>query len=506
MAGPTLERAADAAILATLTWPAWASCTSVSFWRAFPGLAWRLLAGLTLCLIAAGGVSAIAPLWLLRLMVVVALGALVGLHWHARAARGRARHWPPGSLRPLPLGPWFERDFFLDASRRFGSVFKTSQFLRPMACMVGLPEGLAFLKTHEASLASPPMGFGRFIPGGFLRHMPPERHAAAKDVLRRAIAREVYQPFEPVFRDIFRTMAAGIVTEGSLSNGASVPPRRHVQRAMFPLWTTLFFDIEAGTPGVERLKALYRILDIRNPTGASDEAIHGAVAEICRTVTDRLPRDAAAADGAPRSFLEALWRQSPELVDDPSIITNLIYMMHTTWSDMSGLLVWLLRMMTEHETWTARLRDCAAANSHDGASLYARFVMETLRFEQSEHLYRVAAKEIRHNDVVIPSGWLVRVCLRESHQDPAVFDDPARFNPDRFLHRVYSRQEYAPFGGGQKYACLGEGLAALVGRTVVEELSRGFTWRTMTDGPHEYSAWRHWRPSSNWRILVASRP
>ena len=57
MAGPTLERAADAAILATLTWPAWASCTSVSFWRAFPGLAWRLLAVLTLYLIAAGGVS-----------------------------------------------------------------------------------------------------------------------------------------------------------------------------------------------------------------------------------------------------------------------------------------------------------------------------------------------------------------------------------------------------------------------------------------------------------------
>ena len=128
--------------------------------------------------------------------------------------------------------------------------------------------------------------------------MPPERHAAAKDVLRRAIAREVYQPFEPVFRDIFRTMAAGMVTEGSLSNGASVPPRRHVQRAMFPLWTTLFFDIEAGTPGVERLKALYRILDIRNPTGASDEAIHGAVAEICRTVTDRLPRDAASRNDA----------------------------------------------------------------------------------------------------------------------------------------------------------------------------------------------------------------
>ena len=436
MTGQTLERAADAAILATMTWPAWASCTSVSFWRAFPGLAWRLLAVLTLCLIAAGGVAAVAPLWLLRTMAVVSLGVLIGLHWHARAARGRARSWPPGSLRPLPLGPWFERDFFLDGSRRFGSVFKTSQFFRPMACLVGLAEGLAFMKTHEASLASPAMGFGRFIPGGFLRHMPPERHSAAKDAFRQAIAREVYQPFEPIFRDTFRAMAVEMMAAAELSHGGGVPPRRHVQRVMFPVWATLFFNIEAGTPESARLKALYHVLDIRNPSGASDEAIHGAIAEIRRTVAARLPREGAVADGAPRSFLEALWRQSPALVDDPSIITNLIYMMHTTWSDMSGLMVWLLRMMTEHEAWTTRLRAEGASAVQDGASLSARFVMETLRLEQSEHLYRVAAQEIRHNDMVIPRGWLVRVCVRESHQNPSVFEEPARFNPDRFLDRV----------------------------------------------------------------------
>jgi cytochrome P450 len=136
--------------------------------------------------------------------------------------------------------------------------------------------------------------------------------------------------------------------------------------------------------------------------------------------------------------------------------------------------------------------------------LSTRVVLETLRLEQSEHLYRVATREIEHRGFVIPRGWLVRLCVRESHRDPAVFENPEAFDPDRFLRRTYTRREYSPFGAGLRHTCLGEGLTRLVGHVFVEEVASAYTWRTVTDGAYEYSAWRHWRPSSRWRVLATS--
>ncbi len=170
-------------------------------------------------------------------------------------------------------------------------------------------------------------------------------------------------------------------------------------------------------------------------------------------------------------------------------------------------------MLTEHPEWADRVRHGRDANDADVETLSTRIVMETLRLEQSEQLYRVTNRPIEHRGFVIPQGWLVRLCVRESHQDQAVFDRPDQFDPDRFARRSFTRREYSAFGGALDHACLGEGLTMMVGRIFVEELSDGFSWHTVADGDYEYGPWRHWRPSSNWRVAItaidrsrASRP
>ena len=61
------------------------------------------------------------------------------------------------------------------------------------------------------------------------------------------------------------------------------------------------------------------------------------------------------------------------------------------------------------------------------------FVMETLRLEQSEFLYRRVVAPIDIDGRTIPAGWILRLCVNEAHRDPAVFPDPDRFDPRRFL-------------------------------------------------------------------------
>ena len=503
MTGASVERAVELVVLCAVAWPAVGPSTRPAFRRAFPALA-RKLTGLLVAYVAGLALLvAIAPTWLLRYAAVLGLGVILAVHWHSAVARGRGRGWPMGSLQPMSLGPWCRQDFFLDQYRRVGSPFKTSQFLRPMACLVGLADGLDFFRTHDASLASPPWAFGRFIPGGFLRHMPPERHAAAKDVFRTALVRDVYEPRAPFIRDAFRAefarMADAPWDEGVL-------PRRHIQRAVFGIWVRLFFGIAPATLECDRLKTLYKIIDIRNPSDASDRDIRDALDEIVRIVRQPHPDGPAAPPGAPRSFLEAMDRARPGSTQDPMMIGNLVYMMHTTWADVSGLLQWVFRMLTDHPEWADRLRlTSPATGSDDELPLSTRVVMETLRLEQSEYLYRETTRRIEHRGVVIPKGWLVRLCTRESHRDPTVFEHPDVFDPDRFVSRAFTRREYAPFGAGLRHACLGEHLTRTVASLFAEELARGYQWRTVADGPPEHSAWRHWRPASAWRIVLTPR-
>jgi cytochrome P450 len=44
------------------------------------------------------------------------------------------------------------------------------------------------------------------------------------------------------------------------------------------------------------------------------------------------------------------------------------------------------------------------------------------------------------------------------HRDPQVWDEPERFNPDRFLAKTYAPHEYLPFGGGAR-RCIGAAFA-----------------------------------------------
>lgn len=141
------------------------------------------------------------------------------------------------------------------------------------------------------------------------------------------------------------------------------------------------------------------------------------------------------------------------------------------------------------------------------SDLGTRIVMETLRMEQSEFLYRRVIRTFEYQGMIVPAGWLVRFCTRESHRDSAVFSAPDRFDPDRFARRTYSRDEYAPFGA-DAHGCMGSHIARFLGRLFVEELALGFEWRVVTDGPPERAGNRHrdhWRPNSRQRVVVTPR-
>lgn len=84
---------------------------------------------------------------------------------------------------------------------------------------------------------------------------------------------------------------------------------------------------------------------------------------------------------------------------------------------------------TPTAAWTAVLKE-------EKVGFISAFVKETLRYYTviAMSLPRESIKPIKYQGATIPPGTLFYMNARSADFDPARFDDPYTFNPDRYLH------------------------------------------------------------------------
>jgi cytochrome P450 len=432
-----------------------------------------------------------------QLLWFIAAGAIMFLaleRWRARPSWGRQRGLPPGSLGLFP-DTWSDDRFYLKQAHQHGPIFKTSNFLRPTACVVGLEKGIQVLREQEERLETPYLPFSRFVPGGMLRYMHASQHRYYRSIFRRALASKNIRKVEPVLLKNIKRSLDNLSVESS-SSDSGVNPLPYLDHMMLELWFLLFFAIERDSGEWNRLLRLYPVIDIANPAKASPGQIQAAVSSICEIVEDQ--RDIWP-HPAPACLLGAIMTDNPEHAKDPVVIGNLIYMLSTTGADMSALLCWIIKKACDHPEWLERIANDGSVERK--TALAERFVMETLRMRQSEFIYRAVVQDIDFDGFRIPRGWLLRVCVWESHRDPDIFSDPDCFNPDRFLNRSYSRTEYSPLGAST-HACLAAYLVNFVASTFVLEMASRFVVTSPDRGLVELASSRHWAPGAAFRIKI----
>jgi cytochrome P450 len=490
----SIEYLVEIVVLAALITPELRAASSAAYRRVFPFDTLRIGAAAVLYLAVIAAVALYDPTWL-RVPAVVVAVVIAVLAWRARPRFGVAKGLPPGSLQRLPVGPWSDPEFYKKQAARYGSIFKMSQFGQPMVCVIGLERANRLLLEHDNELVAPPLPFSRFIEGGYLRYLPEETHATYRKFFRTLFHSEVVANAESRIRAAF---ARGFAAMADASNrDGSVTVRAPTMRMMFAAWSELFYGIDEHHPDFPRLKALFHVIDIRKARWASRRRIDPALAEIERMLQRRAGE--LVDDPAPPScFLVLLARAHPGALADRTIVGNLIYIMQVTWGDVTGLLLWVFKMLSDHPEWRVRL---AGDRSRD---LATRIVQETLRLEQSESRYRRATADLELDGFRIPKRWLVRICVRESHQDESIFPDARVFDPDRFIGRPHTRAQYAPFGAF-RLACIGEDLTKAVAAWYAIELVSRVDWSVVSDGPAEISSWAHNAPNRRLSVRMTRR-
>ena len=490
-----MRRGLRLAILAAAPWPFVTAFARLSYVRAYP----RRTAIRTLYVAAYASLAVVlallSPLLLVPLAAIAAVGILLGL-WVSRPAAGASHRLPPGRLSLVPVRQFVNQEFLAHQLERHGAISKTTwpTLDAPLVCVHGLRRSADLLRERGEALGPVGISFDPLIPAGFLRNMQPSDHRQYKSLFERALPDELVaarlEDFDRAAREALKSLAIASGPHG-------VDPRPYLLRLTVAAFAPLLLGIEPGTSEDGRLLGLYERIgkfvetdrDARSEQGVEFRAVVDELAAIVESSSARSKKALGP------SAVGEIARASPEALTDPNVVLNLVFLLRTASGDVAGLLHWIMKELGDHPEW----QEHARADS----GLARRIVLETLRLHQSEFIQRRALQPIEVDGYRIPAGWYVRMCVRESHQDAAIFADPQVFDPDRFLDRRFSRYEFSPFGR-LEHRCIGETATIGLAAAFVTSLSNDFDWSVTRDGPPEFNRY-HWRPSRRFRVRLLER-
>jgi cytochrome P450 len=184
---------------------------------------------------------------------------------------------------------------------------------------------------------------------------------------------------------------------------------------------------------------------------------------------------------------------------DRVCLENLVLMHKITTNDVSSLLRWLLFYWGTQPEIVRRIRTLHGTE-RDGA--LEAFLSETLRLSQSEYLYRRVARGFTFEGFHFPRGWMVRMCIWESHRTTDALPAPADFRL-RLDPGDYARGHFSPFGMG-RHACSGADINRAICLALLGELAGGFDAVIEQAEPftRRMRHWCHWQPNHSMKVRL----
>jgi cytochrome P450 len=384
--------------------------------------------------------------------------------------------------------------FFAKRAKGLGPIFKMILFARYTICLVGLKRAREFLLAHENVLRGEHTDLRGLFPKGAIRAMSGEDHQKYRRMFIQVLQATPLAFHENAIRGWLLDKLAALAKD----HFGTVVPGPQLRLCLREMTTGIMLRILFGlTPDDSEFPVFvhnYRKFGPNAPVTIIGPDQADAFIEIRNQVlclVDTIRRDRHA---RPPSFLK-LMVERDEL--DETALGNLIYMCEGPNFDLYSLWRWIVKHLVTNPDYMKKVQSAPApARTH----LCEAIVLETLRLEQVEYLYRVTTSDISYQHYLIPKNAGVRVCLWEGHKDPNIFQDPFRFDPERFVGRTYPIEEYAPFGL-DKRCCIASDFVVTLSAVFIETLLERFVVTLASDGPPKFGAF-HWEPNPDFSIAV----
>jgi cytochrome P450 len=170
----------------------------------------------------------------------------------------------------------------------------------------------------------------------------------------------------------------------------------------------------------------------------------------------------------------------------------------------AATLAWAFERLTRHpEVLTALVEEADSAGNElrQATILEVQRVRTVIEFA-ARHVYPEA---FQLGEWVIPRGDSLLVSIAQIHENPDVFSDPDRFDPQRFVGSKPPAFAWIPFGGGTR-RCVGAAFANMEMDVVLRTVLRDFTIETTTAaGERWHGRGVAYTPKDGGRIVVHRR-
>jgi cytochrome P450 len=161
-------------------------------------------------------------------------------------------------------------------------------------------------------------------------------------------------------------------------------------------------------------------------------------------------------------------------------------------------MAWSWYLLGRHQDYFERLR-------REGMPFALQVMKESMRLYPPAFLIaRSALRDtsidgfaVRKDEIVFIAPWLL-------HRDPRLFEDPLRFDPDRFLpdrEARLPRFAYMPFGGGKRI-CIGNQFALMEGQIILSTIVQHVSMESASQRPIEVQPLLTLRPKNGVPVKI----
>ncbi|GAB4494242.1 MAG: cytochrome P450 [Anaerolineales bacterium] len=233
------------------------------------------------------------------------------------------------------------------------------------------------------------------------------------------------------------------------------------------IWTPILKAIEYISPGVW-------ILWRKIPRPGYKKHIQALDSYLYEIIADRRAAIANRQIPIPDDLLQRLIDAGlPDKIIRDQMLTMLIAGHDTS----TALLAWVFALLAQHPGTYAEIeRQLVETPPEKTPPLLDQVIKETLRLYPPIHIgNRIAAENVTFGEgQTIPAGARMFYSIYLTHRDPAIWENPDKFCPERFAHgRQTPPMAYVPFGGGPR-ACIGAAFGQMEARLVLRHLLENF--------------------------------
>ena len=171
--------------------------------------------------------------------------------------------------------------------------------------------------------------------------------------------------------------------------------------------------------------------------------------------------------------------QEEDRLDDVELRDQLVTLLMAGHETTAAALAWALYELGRSPELQRRAQEAADADDADGDAWLDAVMKESMRLHPIiPMVVRTLMEPVTIGGIDLPRGTTVGPSIVVVHGSADNYDEPQRFDPERFLGHTPPANTWIPFGGGVR-RCIGAGFSLMEGVAVLREVFKSHQVETV---------------------------